>query len=244
VVRHRSKPLNGQRYRVLNTKPFLIRDTAQVIRIEYSPNQSAFLALVRFLKNGFLSYLPVEENTKIGDYLYLNPSFEKISSSGFILNLNKKNQQIGPLYTFPKGAFVNNISTKPFGPFSFCRGAGTSAKITAFSNNYQMVELMMPSGKIIQLNSSCFACSGQVSNSGHFLYQKTKASQNRYLGFRPSVRGVAMNPVDHPMGGGEGKSSGGRPSVSPWGKLTKGGFRTIKKVVLKRKQKIKKKFNH
>jgi len=215
LVRHRFKPVNSQRYRNLNTKPFLIKDTAQVIRIEYNPNQSAFLALVRFLENGFLSYLPVEENTKIGDYLYINPDFEKISSSGFVLSLNKKNQQIGPLYTFPKGSFVNNISTRPFGPFSLCRGAGTSAKIIAFSNNRQIVELIMPSGKLIHLNSSCFACSGQVSNSGHFLYKKTKAAQNYYVGFRPAVRGVAMNPVDHPMGGGEGKSSGGRPSVSP-----------------------------
>jgi large subunit ribosomal protein L2 len=215
LVRHRAKPLNGQRFRVLNSKPFLVTDTAQVVRIEYNPNQSAFLALVRFFKNGFLSYLPAEENTKVGDYLYINPVFSKISSSGFVLNLNKKNQQIAPLYSFPKGSIINNITTKPFGQFSLCRGAGTSAKIASFSNNRRLVELLMPSGKTVYLNSSCFACSGQASNSGHFLYKKTKASQNYYIGTRPAVRGVAMNPVDHPMGGGEGKSSGGRPSVSP-----------------------------
>lgn len=243
LTRHRSKPINNRRYRIINKRPFLISDTAQVVRIEYNPNQSALLALVRFFKSGFLSYLPIGESFKPGDLIFINPPFEKISTSGFVLNANKRYPLIAPLYSFPKGAFVNNISSRPFGPFSLCRGAGTCAKILSFSKDHQLVELLMPSGKTIILNSLSFAVSGQVSNSGHFLFKKVKASQNRYLGIRPTVRGVAMNPVDHPMGGGEGKSSGGRPSVSPWGKLTKGGFRTIKKNQLKKQAKIKKLFN-
>jgi large subunit ribosomal protein L2 len=199
----------------LNKKPFLISDTAQIIRIEYNPNQAAFIALVKFLKNGLLSYLPIKEDCKPGDLIYINPSLEKISNSGFLFSSNTRHSIIAPLYSFPKGSIVNNISSKPFGPSSLCRGAGTYAKILAFSSNRQLVELLMPSGKVLYLGSSCFAYSGQASNSAHFLHKKVKASQNRYLGIRPTVRGVAMNPVDHPMGGGEGKSSGGRPSVSP-----------------------------
>lgn len=243
LTRHKKVSINKSKIRLINTKPFLVDDVAQILRIEYSPKRSAFVGLLRFLKTGFLSYSLVSNYSQPGDFIYLNPPVEKISSLGnILLNSNRRAAVIAPLYKFPKGAVLSNISARPFEKFSLCLSAGSKAKINSFSSNRRIVEILMPSGKIIYLNSSCFGLSGSASNPSYFLNKKTKAGQSFYKGVRPTVRGVAMNPVDHPMGGGEGKSSGGRPSVSRWGKLTKGGFRTISNFKLKNIKKIKKLF--
>jgi ribosomal protein L2 len=160
---------------LVNTKPFLVNDTAQVLRIEYNPAQSAFVALLRFLKGGFISYSPVSGGTQVGDLIYINPPFKKISSTGsVVLNSNKRADVVAPLYKFPKGAVLSNISARPFGGFALCRSAGVRAKIIAFSSNKKIVELLMPSGKVVYLSSTCFAMSGSNSNPGHFLLKKLK----------------------------------------------------------------------
>jgi len=215
LTRHKGIPTNKRKYRLLNNKPFLVNDVAQIIRVEYNSQQSAFVGLSRFLKSGFLSYLPISSESQPGDFIYINPPLSKISSLGTIsLSATRRASIIAPLYKFPKGSIINNISAFPFGPFSICRGAGTRAKVVSFSTGKKLVELLMPSGRLVYLNSNCFAVSGISSNLTHFLRKDVKAGQSFFKGLRPSVRGVAMNPVDHPMGGGEGKSSGGRPSVS------------------------------
>lgn len=243
LTRHKSTPFNKRKYRAVNNKPFLVSDTAQVLRVEYNAQRSAFIGLSRFLKSGFLSYLPISSDSKPGDFIYINPPLKKISSLGTIsLETSKRAFIIAPLYKFPKGSILNNLSAFPFGPFSICRSAGSRAKVVSFSANKRLVELLMPSGRVIYLNSNCFAISGAASNPSHFLKKDIKAGQSIFKGTRPSVRGVAMNPVDHPMGGGEGKSSGGRPSVSRWGKLTKGGFKTRSVAKTTKYLKIKKSF--
>lgn len=243
LTRHRATPINKRKFRLINTKPFLINDVAQLLRVEYNSQKSSFVGLTRFLKSGFLSYLPIPNESHPGDLIYINPPLNKISSLGTIsLSSNRRASIIAPLYKFPKGSVLNNISVSPFGPFSICRSAGSRAKIISFSSNRKLAELLMPSGRVIYLSSSCFALSGIASNPTHFLHKDVKAGQSFFKGLRPSVRGVAMNPVDHPMGGGEGKSSGGRPSVSRWGKLTKGGFRTRSVNKTKVYLKIKKSF--
>lgn len=243
LTRHKATSFNKRKYRVVNNKPFLLSDTAQILRVEYNSQKSAFVGLSRFLKSGFLSYLPISSDSKPGDFVYINPPSNKISSLGTIsLSSNRRASVVAPLYKFPKGSLISNLSVVPFGPFSICRGAGTRAKVISFSADKRLVEVLMPSGRIAYLNSNCFAVSGAASNPSHFLRKDNKAGQSFFKGIRPSVRGVAMNPVDHPMGGGEGKSSGGRPSVSRWGKLTKGGFKTRSVVKNAKYLKIKKSF--
>ncbi len=244
LTRHKSNPKFKRKLRTLNLRPFFLeKETAQVIRIERDPNRSAFIGLCRLLQSGFLSYLPVSNGTKPGDYVYINPSASQIESGGLVSLSNRKFNTISPLYALPKGTLISNITSSPFGEMALCRSAGTKAKLLSFSPDKRLASLLMPSGKIIYLNTSCYAITGAVSNPNHFLNKKVKAGQNRWLGIRPTVRGVAMNPVDHPHGGGEGKSSGGRPSVSPWGQLTKGGYKTISNSKKNYAFKIKKLFN-
>lgn len=151
--------------------------------------------------------MPATTSLKPGSLVYLSSSFKK--------NTLGVCEQIAPLYSLPKGSIINNIASQPNRNFAFCRAAGTKAKLLSFSPDKRLAAVLLPSGKEVYLSSSVYAVSGTTSNASHFLNKKVKASQNRYLGIRPTVRGVAMNPIDHPMGGGEGKSAGGRPSVSP-----------------------------
>jgi ribosomal protein L2 len=158
---------------------FLKKETAQVIRIERDPNRSAFIALCRLLQSGFLSYLPVSNGTKPGDYLYINPTLSQIENNGLISVSNRKFNTISPLYTLPKGSLINNITSSAFGQMSLCRAAGSKAKLLSFSADKRLASLLMPSGKTIYLNSSCYAISGVTSNPNHFLNKKVKAGQNR-----------------------------------------------------------------
>ena len=180
---------------------------AKVERIEYDPNRSAYLALIKY-EDGTMNYIIAPKQIKIGD--------EVISGT-------KKEIQVGncmPLSDIPTGTDIHNIELTPNGGAQLARSAGASAQISGVDENYCIVKLA--SGEIRKIINSARATIGSVSNSNHQNIKIGKAGRNRWKGKRPSVRGVAMNPVDHPHGGGEGKTSGGRNPVSPWGQSAKG----------------------
>lgn len=180
-----------------------------VDRIEYDPNRSADIALIKYL-DGEKRYILAPKGLKIGD-------------SVVSLNSTPKDFKVGmalPLADIPAGVFVHCIEINPGCGASIARGAGIGAQVVAIENGY--ATLKMPSGEIRMVNAKCRATIGQVGNSDHQKQSLGKAGRNRWLGRRPRVRGVVMNPVDHPMGGGEGRTSGGGHPVSPWGQLSKG----------------------
>jgi large subunit ribosomal protein L2 len=180
LTRHKSNPNFKRKLRTLNLRPFLLnKETAQVVRIERDPNRSAFIGLCRLLRSGFLSYLPISNGTRPGDYVYINPSLTQIENNGLISVSNRKFNTISPLYALPKGSLINNITSSTVGQMVLCRSAGSRAKLLSFSSNKQIASLLMPSGKTIYLNSSCYASSGIVSNPNYFLNKKVKAGQNR-----------------------------------------------------------------
>ena len=215
--------------RLVNNKFSLLKDEfCQILRFERDPKRTALLALVRFLKSGFLGYLAVPSNTFVGSIIALNPS--KFNSRYFS-NLNINTISL-PLYRIPRGSLICNLERYPFAGSKLCRAAGAKAKLHSISFRLGLASILLPSGNTAFISLSSHAFLGLMSNVQNILNLKYKAGQNINLGRRPSVRGVAMNPVDHPHGGGEGKTSGGRPSVTPWGFLTK-GFSTTS---LKKKQ--------
>ena len=184
-----------------------------VERIEYDPNRSAYIALIKY-EDGIKSYIIAPDKIKVGD---------KITSG------RNKEIKIGncmPLSDIPEGTNIHNIELVPNGGGKLARSAGSSAQISGTDEIYCIVKLA--SGEIRKVISSARATIGSVSNNDHQNIKIGKAGRNRWRGKRPSVRGVAMNPVDHPHGGGEGKSSGGRHPVSPWGQPAK-GYKTRKK---------------
>ena len=181
--------------------------TAKVERIEYDPNRSAFLALIKY-DDGVSSYILAPNEIKIGD---------KVVSG------KNKEIKIGncmPLSDIPAGTNIHNIELRPDGGGKLARSAGSSAQISGTDENYCVIKLA--SSEIRKVINTARATIGIVSNSDHQNIKIGKAGRNRWKGRRPSVRGVAMNPVDHPHGGGEGKTSGGRSPVSPWGQSAKG----------------------
>ena len=180
---------------------------AKVLRLEYDPNRSAYLALLEY-EDSTKNYIIAPNKIKVGD---------KIVSG------RKKEIKIGncmPLSDIPDGTDIHNIEITPNGGAKLIRSAGASAQISGADGNYCIIKLS--SGEIRKVINSSRATIGSVSNSEHQNIKIGKAGRNRWRGKRPSVRGVAMNPVDHPHGGGEGKTSGGRSPVSPWGQSTKG----------------------
>ena len=182
---------------------------AKVSRIEYDPNRSADIALLNYA-DGEKRYILAPRGLNIGD--------EVVS-----LNTTPKDFSIGmslPLSLIPEGVFVHCVEMEPGHGAAIARGAGAGVQIVAFDNGYVTVKL--PSGETRLLNPKCRATIGQVGNTDHGKQSLGKAGRNRWLGRRPRVRGVVMNPVDHPMGGGEGRTSGGGHPVSPWGQLAKG----------------------
>jgi len=237
-IRHRSARKNVPFTRLINNKPFLLQNEfCQVIRLERIPNRSSFLSLVRFLKSGFLGYLTLPDCAYPGSIISLNPLkyntlfFKKIKIMCTAL----------PLFRIPKGSFVCNLELKAFSGSQICRAAGSKAKLQSISVSSGLASILLPSGKIAHLPLNSHAFIGIMSNVQHSLRFKNKAGQNSILGLKSRVRGVAMNPVDHPHGGGEGKTSGGRPSVSPWGFLTK-GYKTISNKNKKRVLLLKNKY--
>jgi large subunit ribosomal protein L2 len=186
---------------------------ATVKTIEYDPNRSSRIALLNY-KDGEKRYIVAPNGLQVGSVIV----------SGQDAPIKVGNAL--PLKNIPAGTFVHNIELKPKKGGQIARGAGTAAQIMAKEGKY--VTLRMPSGEIRLVLQECFATIGEVGNKDHENISLGKAGRNRWLGRRPKVRGVAMNPLDHPMGGGEGKSSGGRHPSTPWGKPTK-GYRTRKK---------------
>lgn len=237
-VRHRSSKIFPQKIRLINNKICNFENEfAQIIRVERDPKRSAFTVLIRLLRAGFLCYISSPGSLKVGSFLALNP--KKIHFQFF--KKLKIHSTIAPLFRLLRGSFVCNFENYFLSGSKFCRSAGSKAKLQSFSFRSGLASLLLPSGKITFIPFTSHAFTGCMSNSQHYLRKLYKAGQNRWLGFRPSVRGVAMNPVDHPHGGGEGKTSGGRPSVSPWGKLTKGA-KTISPCIRKKKALLRLKF--
>jgi len=199
---------------------------AVVERIEYDPNRSAYLALLKY-EDASMSYILAPNNLKVGDEV----------CSG-----NKKEIKNGncmPLSDIPAGTQIHNIELSPRGGGKLARSAGSSAITSGTDNNYCVIKLS--SGEIRKVINTARATIGVVSNADHKNIKIGKAGRNRWKGKRPSVRGVAMNPVDHPHGGGEGKTSGGRSPVSPWGQSAKGlktrsNKRTNKFIITRRKK--------
>jgi large subunit ribosomal protein L2 len=200
-------------YRIIDFKRKKDDIPARVASIEYDPNRSARIALLSYA-DGMKSYILAPEGLKVGDRLMSGENAE--IRVGNVLPLSK----------IPLGTQIHNIEMKPGSGGQLVRGAGTGAQLMARDGSY--VQIKLPSGEVRMVRVDCRATIGQVGNSDHNNIALGKAGRSRWLGRRPKVRGVVMNPVDHPMGGGEGKSSGGRHPVTPWGKPTK-GYKTRKK---------------
>ena len=199
---------------------------AIVERIEYDPNRSAFIALIKY-NDGKMSYILAPNKIKSGDKII----------SGRNKDINIGNCM--PLSDIPAGTDIHNIELAPNSGGKLARSAGASAQISGYDENYCIIKLS--SGEIRKVISTARATIGTVSNSDHQNIKIGKAGRNRWKGRRPLVRGVAKNPVDHPHGGGEGKTSGGRSPVSPWGQSAKGlktrkNKRTNKYIILRRKK--------
>jgi large subunit ribosomal protein L2 len=199
-----------RRYRRIDFKRDKHGVPAKVASIEYDPNRSAFISLLHYA-DGEKRYILAPHGLKEGDTVVSGPDSD--IHPGNSLSLEK----------IPTGLFVHNIEMIAGRGGQMARSAGSYAQLMAKEGNY--VSLRLPSGEIRMVRKECCATVGQVSNIDHENVTIGKAGRSRWLGKRPKVRGVAMNPVDHPLGGGEGRSSGGRHPVTPWGKPTK-GYRT------------------
>jgi large subunit ribosomal protein L2 len=182
-------------------------ETAKVERLEYDPNRSAFIALITY-SDGEQSYILAPQRLSVGDEVV----------SGESVDVKPGNAM--PLASIPVGTIVHNVEMKIGKGGAIARSAGTYAQIVGRDQGY--VSLRLNSGEQRIVHGHCFATVGAVSNPDHMNASLGKAGRNRWLGQRPHNRGVTMNPVDHPHGGGEGRTSGGRHPVSPWGKPTKG----------------------
>lgn len=197
-------------YRVIDFKRNKDDIPAKVERIEYDPNRSAFIALILY-SDGERRYIIAPKNLQVGD--------EVLSGNSSPINVGNTLE----LDKIPVGTTLHCIELKPKKGAQIARSAGTSVQYVAKDGGY--ASLRLKSGEFRKVLTSCRATIGEVSNAEHSLKSLGKAGAKRWLGVRPTVRGVAMNPVDHPHGGGEGRTSGGRHPVSPWGTPTK-GFRT------------------
>ena len=201
-----------QHYRKVDFKRNKDGIVGMVERLEYDPNRSAHIALVLY-KDGERRYILAPKNVSAGTELI----------SGEHAPIKPGNTM--PLRNIPVGSVVHNIEMKPGKGGQIARSAGTSAQLVAREGGYALMRLK--SGEMRKILVDCRATLGEVSNSEHSLRQLGKAGAKRWRGVRPTVRGVVMNPVDHPHGGGEGKTSGGRHPVTPWGVPTK-GYKTRK----------------
>jgi large subunit ribosomal protein L2 len=194
-------------YRVIDFKRDKRDIPARVASLEYDPNRSANIALLNYA-DGEKRYILAPLDLKVGDAVM----------SGERVDIKPGNAL--PLKHIPLGTLVHNVEMKPGKGGQLIRSAGSAGQLMAREGNY--ATLKMPSGEVRLIHVSCFATVGQVGNLDHENVSIGKAGRNRWRGRNPGVRGVAMNPVDHPLGGGEGKSSGGRHPVTPWGVPTKG----------------------
>lgn len=216
-----------RRYRIIDFKRDKHGIPAKVFSIEYDPNRSCRIALLHYA-DGEKRYILAPEGLKVGNTV--------ISGTGSDI-------QVGnalPVGEMPLGSFLHNVELKPGKGGQLARSAGSAIQLMAKEGNF--AQLKMPSGEIRQVRINCIATYGSVGNAEQENISLGKAGRTRWLGRRPHVRGVVMNPVDHPMGGGEGKTSGGGHPVSPWGQKAK-GLKTRKrkkesnKFIIKRRKK-------
>jgi len=209
-----------KKYRIIDFKRDKDNIPAKVTAIEYDPNRSARIALLTYV-DGEKRYIIAPDGLKVGDQVISGP------------NADIKPGNALPLENIPVGTVIHNIELKPGKGGQLVRAAGNLAQLMAKEGSYAQVRL--PSGEVRKINIKCKATIGQVGNVDHENISIGKAGRKRWMGIRPTVRGVVMNPVDHPHGGGEGKSPIGMPSpVTPWGKPTL-GYKTLKKNKLSNK---------
>jgi len=214
-------------YRIIDFRRDKMGVPARVAAIEYDPNRSARIALLHYV-DGEKRYILAPNGLEIGAQVVSGPTADIIAGNAL------------PLKGIPLGTTIHNIELKRGRGGQLVRSAGAAAQLMAKEGSYAQVRL--PSGEVREVHIECYATIGQVGNIEHENVSIGKAGRNRWIGRRPHERGVAMNPVDHPMGGGEGKTSGGRHPTSPWGWKTKGwktrnNKRTDDSIVRRRKSK-------
>ncbi len=194
---------NKRRYRKVDFKRNKHGVAGRIAEIEYDPNRSAFIALVHY-EDGDKRYILYVRGMGVGDAVVSGPDVDIRPGNAL------------PLERIPLGTTVHNVEMKPGKGGQMARSAGSGVQVVAREGDY--VTLRLPSTEVRRIHKRCLATVGRVGNADHSLRSLGKAGASRWRGRRPKVRGVAMNPVDHPLGGGEGKASGGRPPVTPWGK--------------------------
>ena len=213
-------------YRLIDFKRDKTGVPARVATIEYDPNRSAFIALLSYA-DGDKRYILYPQGLKVGDRVVSGPEADIVTGNAL------------PLKNIPVGTMIHNIELRPGKGGQMVRSAGGAAQLLAKEGDYAQVRL--PSGEVRKVFIECVATIGQIGNLDHENISIGKAGRKRWRGIRPTVRGVAMNPVDHPLGGGEGKTSGGRHPVTPWGQPTR-GFKTrnnkaTDRYIVKRREK-------
>ena len=196
-----------RRYRMIDFKRNKLNVFATVERLEYDPNRTAFIALVSY-EDGEKAYIIAPQRLAVGDKIEAGPKADIKPGNAL------------PLANIPVGTIVHNVEMKPGKGGQIARSAGAYVQLVGKDQGYAQIRLM--SGELRLVRSECMATIGAVSNPDQQNINLGKAGRKRWLGKRPAVRGVAMNPIDHPHGGGEGRTSGGRHPVTPWGKPTKG----------------------
>ncbi len=208
-VRHRGGG-HKRRYRIIDFNREKKGIVAKVLSVDYDPNRSANIALICYA-DGEKRYILHPQGLQVGQTIISGADVDILVGNAL------------PLRNMPLGTMIHNIELRPGKGGQVCRSAGSTAQLLAKEDRY--AQLRLPSGEVRRVLLECVATVGQVGNLDWENVSIGKAGRNRWLGIRPTVRGVAMNPVDHPLGGGEGKTSGGRHPVSPWGQPTR-GFKT------------------
>jgi large subunit ribosomal protein L2 len=213
-------------YRIIDFKRNKYDIPAKVTTIEYDPNRSSRIALLTYA-DGEKRYILHPVGIKVGDTIVSGQNVDILPGNAL------------PLKNIPTGTLLHNVELRPGKGGQIARSAGSSVQLVAKEG--ELASVKMPSGEIRKINMECFATIGQVGNIDHENVSIGKAGRSRWKGQRPHVRGVAMNPVDHPLGGGEGKTSGGRHPVTPWGMPTKGyktrNNKTTDRYIVQRRQK-------
>ena len=224
-VRHRGGG-HKRHYRIIDFRRDKVGVPARVASVEYDPNRSAFISLLHYA-DGEKRYILYPMGLKVGASVVSGPDADIVVGNAL------------PLRNIPAGTVIHNIEMHLGKGGQLVRSAGGAAQLLAKEGDYAQVRL--PSGEVRRVHVDCMASIGQVGNLDHENISIGKAGRKRWMGIRPTVRGVAMNPVDHPLGGGEGKTSGGRHPVTPWGKPTR-GYKTrnnkqTDRFIVKRRQK-------
>lgn len=215
-----------QRYRIIDWKRKKFDVEGTIMRLEYDPNRTAFIALVEYA-DGEKAYIVAPQRLQAGDKIVAGEKADIKPGNAMMLK------------SMPVGTIIHNIEMKPGKGAQLCRSAGTYAQLVGRDQGFAQIKLA--SGELRIVPQDCMATVGAVSNPDHMNQNFGKAGRSRWKGIRPNVRGVAMNPVDHPHGGGEGRTSGGRNPVTPWGKPTKGAKtrknKKTDKFIIRRKKK-------